>query len=104
MSTFSSLLEVIHKGAKGVCQIGYSTTSVLMCIGCGYMSFGRGLYICLPLKPSVPNLLDEPLKGFIMYLAYSLESVRGLTGPKQMGITTHSESVHLYIEFNKLVY
>jgi hypothetical protein len=39
--TFSSLLEVTHKGAKGVYRIGYSTAFVLMSIGCGYMPFGK---------------------------------------------------------------
>jgi hypothetical protein len=39
--TFSSLLEVIRKGAKGVCRIGYSVASILMSIGCGYVPFGR---------------------------------------------------------------
>jgi hypothetical protein len=39
--TFSSLLEVTHKGAKGVCQIGYSAASVLISIGYGYVPFGR---------------------------------------------------------------
>jgi hypothetical protein len=39
--TFSSLLEVTRKGAKGVCRIGYSAASVLMSIGCGYVPFGR---------------------------------------------------------------
>jgi hypothetical protein len=66
-------------------------------------SEGR-LYICLPPKPSGPKLLDEPLKGFIEYPAYSLGSVRGSTGPGHMGIMTHSKSVHLCTEFNKLVY
>jgi hypothetical protein len=63
-----------------------------------------GLYICLPPKPSGPNWLDEPLKGFIVYPAYSLGSVRGSMGPGHMGITTHSGSVHLCAEFNKLAY
>ena len=27
---------------------------------------GRGLYICLPSESNSPNLLDEPLKGFIV--------------------------------------
>jgi hypothetical protein len=39
--TFSSLLEVTRKGAKGVYRIGYSAASVLMSIGCGYVPFGR---------------------------------------------------------------
>jgi hypothetical protein len=98
------MLEVTRKGAKEVYRIGYSAASILMRIGCGYVSFGRGLYICLPLKPSGPNWLDDPLKGFIVYPAYSLGSVSGLTGPGHMRIMTHSESVHLCAEFNKLVY
>ena len=27
---------------------------------------GRGLYICLPSESNGPNLLDKPLKGFIV--------------------------------------
>ena len=30
---------------------------------------GRGLYISLPSESNSPNLLDEPLKGFIVNLA-----------------------------------
>ena len=30
------------------------------------VSSGRGLYICLPSESNGPNLLDEPLKGFIV--------------------------------------
>jgi hypothetical protein len=44
--TFSSLLEVTRKGAKGVYRIGYSAAFVLISIGCGYVPFGRrALYL-----------------------------------------------------------
>ena len=38
-----------------------------MCIGCVSMCHREGgLYICLPSESNGPNLLDEPLKGFIV--------------------------------------
>ena len=49
------------------CRIEYSAASVPMCIG--YVSMCHwegGLYICLPSESNGPNLLDEPLKGFIV--------------------------------------
>ena len=67
MRTFSSLLEVTFIGVRLACRIGYSAASVPMCIG--YMSMCHregGLYICLPSESNGPNLLDEPLKGFIV--------------------------------------
>jgi hypothetical protein len=48
-------------------RIGYSASSVLMCKG--YASLCHlegGLYIYLPSESNGPNLLDEPLKDFIM--------------------------------------
>jgi hypothetical protein len=33
------------------------------------MPFERGSYTCLPQKPSNPNLLEKPLKDFIVNLA-----------------------------------
>ena len=51
-------------------------------------------YIRRPQKPSGPNLLDEPLKGFIVYPVCSPFVVFwGLANPKEMGNMTHSESV-----------
>ena len=40
-----------------------------------------------------PNLLDEPLKGFIVYPVCSPWKCFGSYKPGHMGITTHSESV-----------
>ena len=37
----------------------------------GIMSFDRGFLICLLSESNGPNLLDEPLKGFIVNPAYS---------------------------------
>jgi hypothetical protein len=59
-----------------------------------------GLYICLPPKPSGPNWLDEPLKGFIVYPAYSLGSVRGSTGP---GIWESRLTVKVYTSAQSLI-
>jgi hypothetical protein len=48
-------------------RIGYSAAFVLMCIGCTSLChLERGLYICLPSESNGPNLLDEPLKDFIV--------------------------------------
>jgi hypothetical protein len=72
MKTFSSLLVVTRKGAKGACRAEYSAASVCQCIGCMSLCLTEGgSYSPLPRKPSGPNLLDELLKDFIMYPAYS---------------------------------
>jgi hypothetical protein len=64
-----------------------------------------GLYIRRLQKPSSPNLLDEPLKGFIVLpCLLTLGVFWGLAARGIWVITTHSESVHLCAEFNKLVY
>ena len=48
-------------------QVEYSAASVHQCIGCASLCLPEGeLYIRRPQKPSGPNLLDEPLKGFIV--------------------------------------
>jgi hypothetical protein len=48
-------------------RIGYSAASVLMCIGCvSLCHMEGGLYICLPSESNGTNLLDEPLKDFIV--------------------------------------
>jgi hypothetical protein len=48
-------------------RIRYSAASVLMCIGCASLChLEGGLYICLPSESNGPNLLDEPLKDFIV--------------------------------------
>ena len=67
MKTFSSLLAVTRKGARGACRHGYSASLYpyvyrLRVI----MPFRRGLYIYSSGKPYGPNLLDELLKGFIV--------------------------------------
>ena len=59
-------------GAKVARRLGYSAATVHQCIGCALLCLSEAEpYICLPRKPSGPNLLDEPLKGFIVYPAYS---------------------------------
>ena len=57
------------------------------------MPFDRGSYICLPSESNDHNLLDEPLKGFIVNPACSPWKCFGSYKPRHMGITTHSESV-----------
>ena len=68
MMTFSSLLVVTFIGVRMACRIEYSAASIPLCIGCASLCHrGRGgLYICLPSESNGPNLLDEPLKGFIV--------------------------------------
>jgi hypothetical protein len=56
--------------------------------------FGRGaLHLLADWKPSSPNLLDEPLKDFIVYHAYSLLKYFGSNYPGHMGNMTHGENV-----------
>ena len=67
MRSFFSLLVVIFIGVRMVGQIGYRTESVPLCIGCVSLCHREGgSYICLPSESNGPNLLDEPLKGFIV--------------------------------------
>jgi hypothetical protein len=63
----SSLLVVFLFGVRIAWRIGYSAASVLMSIGCVLLChLEGGLYICLPSESNGPNLLDEPLKDFIV--------------------------------------
>ena len=62
-----------------------------------------GLYICLASESNGPNLLDEPLKGFIVTPACSPWKCFGSYKPGHMGIMTHSESVQP-LQSVKLVY
>jgi len=65
--SFSSLLEVIQKGTKGACRLGYSAASVPMYIYCGSLCHSEGaLYLLVNWKPCGPNVLDKLLKGFIV--------------------------------------
>ena len=67
MKTFSSLLAVIFIGVRMACRIGYRTASTLMCIAVKELChLTGGSYNCLPSESNGPNLLDEPLKGFIV--------------------------------------
>ena len=67
MRTFSSLLVVTFIGVRMTCRIGYSAASVPLCIGYASLCHReRGLYICLSSESNGPNLLDEPLKCFIV--------------------------------------
>ena len=62
-------------GVRMACRIGYRTTSTLMCIAMRELChLTGGSYICLPSESSGPNLLDEPLKGFIVNPADFLRS------------------------------
>ena len=69
MRTFSILLEVTFIGVRMPCQIRYRTASTLMCIAVMELchSIG-GSYICLPSESNGPNLLDEPLKVYLLTL------------------------------------
>ena len=80
------------------------TASVPMCIAAKELchSIG-GSYICLPSESNGPNLLDDPLKGFIVTPACSPWKCFGSYKPGHMGITTHSESVQP-LQSVKLVY
>ena len=94
MRTFSSLLVVTFIGIRMAYQIGYRTTSTLMCIAVKELChLTGGSYNCLPSESNGPNLLDEPLKGFIVIPACSPWECFGSYKPGHMGITTHSESV-----------
>ena len=67
MRIFSSLLVVTFVGVRVACQIGYSAASVPLSIGCASLyHHDGGLYIYLPSESNSPNLLDEPLKAFIV--------------------------------------
>ena len=75
-----------------------------MCIACASMCHREeGLYIRLPSESNGPNLLYEPLKGFIVNLACSPWKCFGSYKPGHMGIMTHSESVQP-LQSVKLVY
>ena len=64
------LLKVTFIGVSIACQIGYRTTSTPMCIAVMELCHSTGgSYICLSNKSNGPNLLDEPLKGFIVIAA-----------------------------------
>ena len=89
---------------EGVLRVGYSAASVCQCIGCASLCLSEGeLYIRRPQKPSGPNLLDEPLKGFIVTPTCSPWKCFGSYKAGHMGITTHSESVQP-LRSVKLVY
>ena len=91
-------------GVRGVFQVGYSAACVRQCIGCASLCLSEGeLYNRRPQKPSGPNLLDEPLKGFIVTPACSPFKCFGSYKPWHMGITTHSKSVQS-LQSVKLVY
>ena len=67
MRTFSSLLVVTFIGVRMACRIGYSAAFVPLCIGYASLCHQEeGLYICLLGESNGPNLVDEPLKGFIV--------------------------------------
>ena len=66
-----SLLVVIFIGVIMSCRIGYSAAFVPLSIGCASLCHQEGgLYIYLSSESNGPNLLDEPLKGFIVNSAY----------------------------------
>ena len=104
MGTFSSLLVVTFVGVRMACRIGYRTASTLMCIvAMELCHLTGGSYIYILSESNGPNLLDEPLKGFIVTPACSPWKCFGSCKPGHMGNTTHSESVQL-LQSVKLVY
>ena len=74
--TFSSLLVVTFIGVRMACRIGYRTTSTLMGIA------------VMESESNGPNLLDEPLKGFIVNPACSPWKCFDCYKPRHMVITT----------------
>ena len=89
---------------RSVFRVGYSAVSVRQCIGYVSLCPSEGEpYIRRAQKPSGPNLLDEPLKGFIVTPVCSHWKCFGSYKPEGMGITTHSESVQP-LQSVKLVY
>ena len=104
MRTFSSLLVVTFIVVRMAYWIGYRTSSTLMCIAVRELChLTGGSYICLPSESNSPNLLDEPLKGFIVIPAYSPWKCFESYKPGHMGMTTHNESVQT-LQSVKLVY
>jgi hypothetical protein len=67
MRTFSSLLVVFLFGVRMAWRIGYSVASVLISIGCVLLCHleGGSTSVCR-VKSNGSNLLDEPLKDFIV--------------------------------------
>ena len=85
-------------------RVGYSAASARQCMGCASLCLSEGEpYIRRSQKPSGPNLLDEPLKGFIVIFVCSPWKCFGSYKPRHMGIMTHSESVQP-LHSVKLVY
>ena len=83
---FSSLLDVTFIGVRMACRIGYRIASTLMCIAMMELCHSTGgSYICLPSESNGPNLLDKPLKGFIVNLACSPWKCFGSYKPRHMG-------------------
>ena len=104
MRTFSSLLVVTFIGVRMAWQISYSAASVPLSIGCTSLCHQEGgLYICLPSESNGPNMLDEPLKGFIVTPTCSPWKCFESYKPGHMGVTTHSKSIQ-HLQSVKLVY
>ena len=104
MMAFSSLFVVTFIGVRMAWRIGYSVASIPLEYRLRVIvPSGRGLYICLPSESNGPNLLDEPLKGFMVTPACSPWKCFGSYKPRHMGIMTHSESVQP-LHSVKLVY
>ena len=75
-------------------RVGYSAASARQCMGCASLCLSEGEpYIRRSQKPSGPNLLDEPLKGFIVTLPAHLGSVLGVINP---GIWVSRLTVKVY--------
>ena len=67
MRTFFSLLVVTYIDVRMAYRIRYSVTSVPLYIGCASLCHQEGgSYICLSSESNGPNLLDKPLKDFIV--------------------------------------
>jgi hypothetical protein len=79
---------------EGCNRVGCSVASVPMCIGCVSLCYSkRELYICRPQKPSGSNLLDEPLKDFIVIPGYC--HTRFLKNKTRLIICVPRKSTHM---------
>ena len=80
--------------------VGYSAASVRQCIGCASLCLlEEEPYIRRPQKPSGPNLLDEPLKGFIVTPACSPWKVFGSCKSGHMGIIIFLTCSYFFIPY-----
>ena len=107
LAQYDDLFQLVRGylyGIRMACQIRYRTISTLMCIAMIELCHSTwGSYVCLPSESNGPNLLDEPLKRFIVIPACLPWKCFGSNYLGRMGIMTHSESVQP-LQSVKLVY